>query len=152
MQFIVNPIANSIKQFFNEQNSSHLVDDFDQRLRVVSFSEMISNPFRFCESENDLLKWLRQNDYIHDFNEFIINKEIAEKYKRGEIRYEDVETTGVLLPLCFQIRKTFEKNDQLSQTLKRMERIKTYGESTNCNGHFLHGNLRRENFTKPENL
>lgn len=143
MQFIVNPIVSSVKNFFSE-NSSFLVDDFDQRLIQVSFTEMISNPFRFCGSEYDLFNSLRQNDYIHDFYEFIINKEIAEQYKCGEIRYEEVETTGVLLPLNFQFRKTFEKNDQLLQTLKQMERIKTYGESSNCNGHFLHGNLWRE--------
>lgn len=134
---IVNPIVNSVKLYTTE-NLSETFDDFDERLLQISLIERISNPFELCESESKLFKWLRSNDYVCDFNEFIINKEIGEKYSRGEIHYEEVEITGVLLPLSFQFRKVFEKNDMLNKTLKYMECIKKQSHS-NC--HFMHGSL-----------
>lgn len=141
MKNTVAPIVNKVEQYLNAHIAQEFDEDHEQRLLQTSLIENISNPFRACENEYQLLSWLSKNVYVRDFNEFIINKEIGEKFSRGEIRYEEVEITGVLLPLSFQFRKFFEKNDRLINTLKYIEDI---SNSSQSNSHFTHGSLWRQ--------
>lgn len=134
---IVNPIVESVTAFFNQHNHA---DSLEGRLQLASLIQDISNPFHRCGNEQQLFTWLARNDYMSNYEEFEINREIAEKYRRGEICYDEVEITGVLLPLQFQFRKVFEKNNLLLHTLQQIELI---SNSSELNGHFIHGALWR---------
>lgn len=138
MQDIVNPIVSSVKQFIEYNVLPNHRDDIEKRLLLNTFVEEISNPFRTCQNERKLFEWLKKNNYASDFNEFFISQEIGEKFSLGNLSYDDVDVTGVLLPLSFQFQTYFEKDDQLIHTLNDMERI---ANNTDYNGHFLHGLL-----------
>lgn len=58
---------------------------------------------------------------MRHFEEFIINTEIGEVFKKGQCTYDVKEATGVLLPLYFQFQRFFEKDDNLSKALNGTE-------------------------------
>lgn len=62
-------------------------------------------------------------------------------YRCGEMGYDELETTGVLLPISFQFKKIFEKDDQLLITLKDMDKI---SNNIELNSHFIQGSLWRD--------
>lgn len=139
MQNIVDPIIGSVTEILEENYSpTTSKSSLDKQLLLTSLTETISHPFRFCKNELQLFKWLRKNDFTCDFNEFIINQEIAEKYSRGSISYDEVDITGVLLPIYFQFRKFFEKDDKLLKTLKYIENLPNI---QGINNHFIRGSL-----------
>ncbi|XP_036325492.1 uncharacterized protein LOC118738690 [Rhagoletis pomonella] len=141
MKDIVNPIKNSVKQFIQNSYISKSPDSFEQQLLLSKFIESMSYPFRGFENEYQLFKWLNKNDYARNFEEFVISREIAEKYSRGVLLYDEVVITGVLLPLSFQFRKALEKSDLLLQILKDVENIpKTLEEGSN----FICGSLWKQ--------
>lgn len=141
LQNVINPMAANVNEYIEQHFSAISSNDFERRLHLTSIAQIMSNPFRSCETELQLFSWLRENNYMCDFDEFSINKEVGEKYHRGEMQYDEKNVTGVLLPLSFQFRKIFEKNDQLIESLKFVERIE---QNTNIYSHFLHGALWRE--------
>lgn len=116
-------------------------NDFDQRLFRTSLIKEISNSFQVCDTEHKLFQWLEANDYICKYSEFTINKHIGEVCRMGETSYGECEVTGVLLPISFQFKKFFEKNNQLLKTLNDMEKITANLDS---NSHFIHGSLWHE--------
>lgn len=144
MDKIVNPIFANIKQFC-EQNLSL---DIHQNLLLSTLFQNIEKLFKVCETEYKLEDWLKSNDYMARFEEFQINCEIAPLCSKGEIQFDTVEILGVLLPISFQFRKTFEKNNQLLKTLNEMERITNNIEH---NAHFIQGSLWQEKNKKFEN-
>lgn len=137
MENIVNPIVKTV----TESLERNICNDIEEDFLRASLIQEISQPFQSCSSEIQLFIWLRRNDYLCYFKEFEINREISEKYSRGEIRYDEVDITGVLLPLYFQFRKVFEKNDQLLKTLNYIENI---ANTQGLIDHFMHGSLWRE--------
>lgn len=152
VRLILNPIVDAVDQFFTRYISQIADDDdIDRQLLHVSLMDNISSSFRLCGNEQQLFSWLSRNDYISDFHEFIIDREITGKHSRGELRYEEVDITGVLLSLSFQFRKTFEKNDRLLQTLKHMSNIE---RATHFNSNFLHGSLwkQKKSFLEPGHI
>lgn len=137
MQNIVQPMIANFRHFIRENLSLRI----EETLVCSSMMQQIENPFQNCSTDHQLYEWLRTNDYMQDFEEFTINIEIGQVHCRGEMRYDDVETTGVLLPISFQFRKIFEQNDALLKTLKEMDRISNNSE---LNSHFIQGSLWRE--------
>lgn len=137
MRNVLQPIVAHMRRSIKDQYG----DGLEQRLFVSSLVQEISEPFRACESDHQLFEWLTANDYMSNYNEFIINTELSEIHRCGEIRYDKCDVTGVLLPIQFQFRKFFEKNDLLLKTLKDIDRISRNPE---LNSHFIHGRLWRE--------
>lgn len=56
-------------------------------------------------------------------NEFILNNEIAPVFHDGICTYNEAISTGVLLPIQFQFRKIFEKNNKFLDILDEMNTI-----------------------------
>lgn len=137
MRNLVRPIVGNVSRSIQEEYGS----DLTQRLFMTSLTEEISNPFRNCVTEHKLFQWLLANDFICNYDEFTINKQISEVCRLGETSYGVCEITGVLLPISFQFKKFFEKNDQLVKTLSDMKDISRNPE---VNSHFIHGLLWRE--------
>lgn len=137
MNNIVGPMLNTVKNILK----SNLTLDIEQEIMLTSLFKNIENPFQSCATEYKLIEQLKLNDNWKDFEEFIINNEIESVHSRGQIQYNAEETTGVLLPISFQFRKCFEKNDQLLHTIKEMEIISSNSEQFS---HFIQGSLWRD--------
>lgn len=58
-------------------------------------------------------------------------------HRHGNVQYDEIDATGVLLLIVFQFRKIFEKNDQLLRTLKYIDTILKDTQ----NSHFIQGSL-----------
>lgn len=69
-------------------------NDFEEQLIVNSLTGEIYNPFRVCENESQLLKWLLKNDHICNHEMFVINRQLSEKFSRGELQYDEVDITS----------------------------------------------------------
>lgn len=134
---IVNPILEKFDQFVKNNFSLQI----EQTLLLSSLFQEIENPFRNCSTDHQLYEWLKANDYLSNFEEFSINNEITQLYRRGEMRYDEVDTTGVLMPISFQFRKIFEKNDLILHTLKNMEKI---SNNSHLNSNFIQNPLWKE--------
>lgn len=102
---IVKPILSSIQIFLK----NNLSLNFEQELLLNSLYKNVENPFRECDTEYKLQEWLKSKKYMSNFEMFSINTEIGPVFQRGEINYDEVETTGVLLPISFQFQQVFEK-------------------------------------------
>lgn len=137
LENIVNPIVRTLNQYFLESNCN-----FEERLRLTTLIHEVSDPFRGVETDHKLFQWLITNDYMQKYTEFTINREIGPIYRHGEIGYDDDNVTGCILPLSFQFKKVFEKNDQLIKTLKEQDRLSSQAADLNC--HFINGTLWRE--------
>lgn len=137
MQNIVEPILTKVQHILKTSLSLNI----EQEILLSSMFQNIENPFQSCATEYTLYEWLKKNEYISNFEEFTINNEIEPVHCRGKIKYDAVETTGVMLPISFQFKKSFENNDQLLISLKEMERISNNTEQFT---HFIQGSLWRE--------
>lgn len=135
MENVLNPLLATLKKFYGD----NFANDLEHRLNFSELIQQLQNPFKNCTNYYQLTKWLLEKDLMCNYELFTINAEIGEKYRRGVLQYEEVETTGVLLPLSFQFRKVFECNDQLLATLKNMERIANHDALSNS--HFIQGPL-----------
>lgn len=64
-------------------------------------SSVLSDPFKHCNSEHNLIKWLKQNDYFENLKQFTINNQIDIVQHDANVMYDESLTKGVLLPLRF---------------------------------------------------
>lgn len=71
IQNIIDPIVKSFTQLIKQ----NIRNEFEQRLFQSSMN-VIVQPFCLCTNENQLFKWLREDDYVTHFNEFTINREL----------------------------------------------------------------------------
>lgn len=110
---IVQPLISSVQQFI-KANFSH---NIEQDLHLSALIQKIQNPFSLCENEYKLLETLKKREHLGNFEQFTINCEIGTVHRRGVMQYDEIDTTGVLLPISLQFRKIFERNDQLLKTL-----------------------------------
>lgn len=137
VQSIIQPLVTSFKHFVE----SNFINSFEDQMNVSSFIGEITSSLQNSMTEHQLNQWLFENDLICDFKLFKIDSEISEKYQNGQIKYAEIDTTGVLLPLRFQFRKIFEKNDQILKSLKDMENIM---KNRMQNSHFIQSSLWRQ--------
>lgn len=135
---IIEPLLSSVR---NEVEQSNSDNDIERQLFVNSLNGEIYNPFRLCKNETQLFDWLLKNDYICNHEMFLINRQLTEKFSRGEIHFDEVDIAGIYISLPFQFRKYFEKNDRLLKTSKAMEKITN---DRNIYSNFLHGSLWRQ--------
>lgn len=113
---IIQPIINTLLLFVEMNLKQHSC-----YTELRNFLNECSNPFVYCSSNYRLRNWLLSHDYLQNPKQFNINNEISEVFYNGVIIYDENITKGVLLPLKFQFRKVFEKNDEILNTLSRIE-------------------------------
>lgn len=140
---IVKPILNVIKLFADAKlkNNPAYYD-------LCVLLNACNDPFKYCFSNHRLLNWLVDNDYLQNPLQFTINNEITEVFYNGEIMYNESKSKGVLLPLKFQFRKIFERDDELLKTIDRME---TYSHESENLSNFIQGKLWKEKISKQRN-
>lgn len=106
---IVRPIVKNFTDFINlncELNS-------EKRLRFATLiGQELVNPFRDCSSEYRLINLLKEEGYMRNIEQFIVNKEIGEAFRNGEIIYDEVNAYASLLPISFQFRIFFEHENR----------------------------------------
>lgn len=78
------------------------------KLNFNKLSTVFSNPFQPCSTEYRLEKWLVQNQYVTNLQQFTINNEICNVHLMGETIYDEKVTKGALLPLNEQFKKYLE--------------------------------------------
>lgn len=101
---IVQPIISQVHDFIN----TNFEMSFEQEMLLKSMFRQIESPFRLCSTEHKLNEWLTSNKYIQPYEEFTINSEIGPVYQRGNMSYDEINTTGILLPISFQFKQIFE--------------------------------------------
>lgn len=127
------PIISQIDQFVIQNNL-----DISAKLSLLAIKSQIANIFSECYNDYQIKKWLVLNDFMQEFEIFTINRELAEVSTKGEVSFEPCAATGILLPLSFQIRKFFEKEDLLLKVLTDIEEEK-FPEN-----HFINRKLWKE--------
>lgn len=116
-------------------------------LEFSNVTSVISNPFKLCNSEYLLNKWLTENNFATNIQQFIINNEIGTR-QSGDVVYDEKITKGILLPLQFQFKTYFEHNDNLIKTLNQ---IKELNKPNNVLSHFIQGKLWKQKVTNFQN-
>jgi len=137
-QSLFKPIADLLKNVVND-----LIKD---PLLQSSFHTIISaiyTPFKLCNSEYMLDKWLKNNNLYSHINQFTINNEINLVSSLGETNYSEHITKGILMPLQFQFKSYFEHNDNLHSTLTEYERLMSTSDDTVL-AHFVQGALWKD--------
>jgi len=97
-------------------------DSIKDPLLLYSFHTIISaisTPFKLCNSEYILDKWLKNNNLYSHIDQFTINNEINLVSSLGETNCGEHITIGILLQ--FQFKSYFEHNDNLHSTLTEYE-------------------------------
>lgn len=110
------------------------------KFSVTRMLQRFKKEFELFGNEYGLKKQLIQNNLAVDLDdkdyEFTISKEVGVVYKEGEQCYGDILTTGMLLPLHFQIKEFLSKHSRITEMIKNIERLSQYsGKIT----HFLQG-------------
>lgn len=131
---IISPILESL----NTLSSNLCVED---SYKIKNFVGVCKNPFEKISTEHKLLKTLTEQDKYEKPEEFFINREILNVYRRGESILGEKINKGILLPLKFQIRKLFEDERLLKKCLDKM---KSLGESEIGIRNFVQGKLWEE--------
>lgn len=98
------------------------------------------NMFHFCRSEHRLKDWLHQNNFLGNIQEFTIHNEIRPIHHNGENVYDQKQFKGVLLPLKFQFKKIFEKDDNFENAMSKLN-ILSHESSLE---HFIQGKLWKQ--------
>lgn len=135
-KLIIEPLLEIFTTFVDfklDENSKKRNDFF-------SFLSRLRSTLKYVNTEYNLKKWLKNNNYINDINEFTIDHEITSIHQKGHLVYGDKKVTGVVMPLRFQFKKYFEKNGFLRKMLDYMTFLQNKSTFTN----FLQGQLWRK--------
>lgn len=131
--FLIDPLLNTLIAFAacNFLKNTVLYNTFHGL--ITSFR----NPFKFFNTDHLLFKTLQDRNYLEKTEQFIIDKKISVMHKSGSLVAEKQKVTGVLMPLKFQFKKYFEKDELLEKFLRHMEYLQCYNKLTN----FVQGDL-----------
>lgn len=108
-----------------------------EKEEVIKVLDNINVVFKTNLSEFKFLKHLKNKNLFEFPKLFTINNEICETVVDGIPSFEEKIITGCLMPIKFQIKKYFELNNLLNETLKHMDNIVKSNEVTN----FINGEI-----------
>lgn len=131
------PLTNLCKEIVESE-----IKESSSKSLFYKFSSILSDPFKYCNTEYNLMKWLEQNDYFENIKQFTINNEINVVLHDGEVVYDEAITKGVLLPLRFQFRKFLELNDNFKNMFNKLNSYKNNKNSLFSN--FVQGDLWKQ--------
>lgn len=138
---IIDHITKPMSSMLTKLNQTQVEDPVGIKSNLNKLSVIFSNPFRYCNTEYRLEKWLVQNQYVTDSLQFTIHNEINNIQICGETIYGENTTKGVLLPINEQFKKYLEHNDNLNSFINKLNLLK----SDNSNiSHFVQGNLWKQ--------
>lgn len=108
--YIINPLLDTFTDF---AKSTFL---FEQPSLYNTFPSLVfnlKNPFKLFNSEYKLFKFLTNEEVIDNLKEVTINDQIMPAHRIGKLENKQVITKGILMPLKFQFKTVFEKNNLL---------------------------------------
>lgn len=127
MTLIVNPLL----QIFQEFSSTTLSKYTIIQNEISSIISNCKDLFKACRSDYMLTQQLKSADYICDVKEFVIDNEVDVMYKKGELKYDEKISKGVILPLQHQFKKILEKDNNFENMLKHMKCLKSMTQFKN---------------------
>jgi len=139
IEYLTKPMALMLTKLNNSQ--VEVVEHSTIKIQLNKLSTVFSNPFQPCSTEYRLGKWLVQNQYITDIQQFTINNEICNVQLLGETIYDEKVTKGALLPLNEQFKKYLEHGDNLNTFINNLTILKNDDSSIS---HFVQGNLWKQ--------
>ena len=96
------------------------------------FLRMVKNPFCHISTEYMFLKYLKTLDLYMAPTKYLIRTQVKEKTKKGATVLEEVNDTGVLMPIDFMFRKFIELPGIYDKMMQKMNSLMTsYGPVTN---------------------
>lgn len=107
------------------------------------FCSLVSNfrnPFKSFNSDYLLYKLLKTDGYVDTLKEVTINHEVKPIHRTGNLVNEEVKSKSILMPLKFQIKTFFEKNNLLQPTLDFVKSFEINDKLRN----FVQGELWKE--------
>ncbi|XP_062552136.1 uncharacterized protein LOC134217411 [Armigeres subalbatus] len=116
-------------------SSAPASQDGQQQYTFDTYVKKVSNIFEFVDTEYKLLKYLEETDLYKSPDVYVVNIDKVELCKE----VSEKKTHLVMTNLKFQIRKFFEVDNILSDTLKNMENLKQNSNLQN----FVNGALYR---------
>lgn len=141
IQNLYKPLLASMMTKFDNFVTEEFQMSTDKRSRFAAFSNALQDPFQLCETEHKLMNSLAEDDLVSNFEEFTINSEIGVHSTCGESTLGEKKSTGVLLPIDFQFRIFFERDDLLLKTIEKMNKI---SQSSHSFSNFIQGRLWQE--------
>lgn len=126
----------------------YYIEDFSIKTIFSKFSETIEDAFKLCSTNYRFEKWLSENNLISNIMQFTINNEVRLISHCGEATYNDFSTKGCLLPLKFQFKQIFEKENLLEKYLNKPV---PENSSSNNISTFTDGLLWKEKISLSEN-
>jgi len=115
--YIITPLLDTFTDF---AKSTFL---FEHPSLYNSFSSLVfnlRNPFNLFNSDYKLHTFLKNEGFIDDLKEVTINDQIVPAHSTGILENKQIITKGVILPLKFQFKTFFEKNNLLETTLNHI--------------------------------
>ena len=87
IEYLFKPMALMLTKLNNSQ--VEVVEHSTIKIQLNKLSTVFSNPFQLCSTEYRLGKWLVQNQYVTDLQQFTINNEICNVQLLGETIYDE---------------------------------------------------------------
>jgi len=87
------------------------------------FSILVSNlhnPFKLFDSDYKLYNYLKNEGYVTNFKEVTINNQLVPAHRVGILENKQITTKGILMPLQFQFKAFFERNQLITPTINYM--------------------------------
>lgn len=142
-----------VQEFANKYLLDPLLDTFITYARCSfehedpslfnEFCSLVSNfrdPFKSLNSDYLLYKVLKTDGYVDTLKEVTINHEVKAIHRSGNLVNEEVKSKSILMPLKFQMKAFFERNNLLQPTLDFMKSFEQNDTLIN----FVQGELWKE--------
>lgn len=118
---VVQPIVRTFSEYIH---SNFLHDaNLERKLHLAQLINTNQNAFSQVKTDYQLFVWLREHDLLVDAHEYTINNSIEPIFREGNLEYDADKCTGVLMPLDFQFRRIFEKDQNLFSAIKERDKI-----------------------------
>lgn len=134
VQLLFTSILNSLQIMCLQTKACSKVDDFLKVVKIFikCMQEIGSEHLLTKELENrDLYKNLDNKD-----SEFVINNEVGVIFKKGVSAFGQLTTTGMLLPICFQIKQFLSRNNRINEIF---DNLKKYSSPSDVISHIFQG-------------
>lgn len=138
---ILNDITENLHNIFDMIKNVIVpeINSSTKKIEISALLEVCKDPFKNVKTEYKLIKSLKDKNLMQSLEKFPIEKEVQETMRAGISRLEEVELGGTIMPIEFQMKKTFELPNVLSDTIKFMQEVdKSKSEHIN---NFIQGDI-----------
>lgn len=140
VEHITTPLITTLSSLLDNKNR---LENYDYLCKCAldQGENLFSESFR---SDYSFYNYLHENELLMPLRQFTIDNSISEIYLNGETVYDEDKTHGILMPLKFQFKSFFEKNDNLLKMFENMENI----SKSDAYENFINGELWKKKALK----